>query len=96
MAAKDRIEVNLRYFNTIADLTGKPRERCRLDKGACLADLIQVLRARYKDLAIYLDSEGFHGNYPLRLFCNSQLVLNLDQALAQDDNVLIFPVISGG
>ena len=89
-------EISIKYYNLAADFMGKKVEKRDLpDRATCL-DLVVMLadeNERFRKLA--LNSDGKIGNR-LRIFRNGKITFKLDEELAQGDEIIIFPAVSGG
>jgi molybdopterin converting factor small subunit len=88
--------VTVTYYNIVADFFGRREDRWELPAGTTVKDLVAALGsecASFRKLAF--TAEGQVSGH-LRLFCNGQAVLDLDQELADEDEIRAFPAISGG
>ena len=67
-----------------------------MSQGTLIRDLVVALAnesAPFRNLV--LTGEGEVSGH-VRLFCNGQAVLDLDQPLADGDEIRVFPAIAGG
>lgn len=85
------LTVRIRYLSALRDLTGRREDILHLDDHATLADLVAWLDKTYR---LRLPSPGVMATLNGRGW--GQLERGPDTALAEDDEVCLFPVTSGG
>jgi MoaD family protein len=91
-----QIQVTVRFYSIVADRVGTRELQRTLPAGKTVGDLVQDIgqeHAPFREFATPLDSQA--GN-PLRLVCNGRMVLDMNQQLADGDDIRVFPIISGG
>ncbi len=104
MAAPVRVRV--RYFNLARELAGRTDETVVLERDATVGGLLRVLSTTHSPAStthsptfssFIWSAEGMVSSQ-VRLFLNDRALhdLRLDEALAEDDVVLIFSAVSGG
>ncbi len=92
------IEVQVRYFNVLADYAGTRRAELRVPPGTTVSELLRNLSETNPEpfrRALALDDE-LHSY--IRVFRNDQLVADaaFDSPLADGDEILLFPAVAGG
>ncbi len=81
------MKLNVLYFASIRGKTGTREERFELKNGSSISDLRTSICALYPDLEADLDTA---------MFAVNREIVSSDQGLCDDDEVAIFPPISGG
>ena len=81
------MKVSVLYFASIREKTGKREERFDQEDQSSISDLRTSICALYPDLEAQLESAVFAVN---------RVIVNSNQGLSDDDEVAIFPPISGG
>lgn len=97
MAAPVRVRV--RYFSLARELAGCTDETVTLETDATVGGLLKVLSTTHSPhFTTFLWAGEGVLNSPVRLFLNDRALydLRLDEALAEDDVLLIFSAVSGG
>ncbi len=92
------IKVRVRYFNVLADYAGCKRAEVALPAGSSLRQLLDRLVETNSVSFRRAVKSGPSFNAYLRVFCNDRLVgeQELDAAVADGDEVLLFPAVAGG
>ena len=94
--AGQRPVVSVKYYNIVVDFLGRREEQRSIPSGTTMCGLVEALAdesASFRRLA--LTSEGQVSGH-VRLFRNGQAVLDMDEPLADGDEIRVFPAISGG
>ena len=88
--------VSARYYNIVANLLGRRQEQRTVPPGTTMRELVVALAEEspsFRKLA-FTASGQVSGH--LRLFRNMQVVNDLDELLADGDEIRFFPAVSGG
>lgn len=93
--------ISIRYFNTLALLTGCRDETIDLPDGSALQDLLAHLALTHPpEVArmLFQDQAAWQLSPYLRAFLNGRLLKDEDlaQPLHAGDEVLLFPAVAGG
>ena len=100
MKAEDGAEscfrIHVLFYNIIADHVGKRDEVRWVAGGSTVDDLLQLLAAEYPALRRYACIDNPPSPNPFRLFRNGRIVVNAGEPLASNDEIRIFPIVSGG
>jgi molybdopterin converting factor small subunit len=91
-----KFQVSVKYYNIVADFLGRREEKRAVAAGTTIRDFVAALAsesASFRRLAF--TAEGNVSGH-LRLFRNGQAVLDLDEPLGDNDEIRVFPAISGG
>jgi len=81
------MKVSVLYLASIREKTGKREELFELEDESSISDLRTSICELYPDLEAALETAVFAVN---------REIINSDQGLSDDDEVAIFPPISGG
>ena len=81
------MEVTVRYFAVLRERLGLASEALTLPDGACVADLLELVRARHTELTPLL---------PVTRAAVNQALAPPDAALADGDEVALLPPVAGG
>ena len=92
------ITVSVRYHNVLRQITGVIRETIITPEGSLLAVLRQLAGAHGPALEALLFGQDDAISDHLVIFCNQKLVPSgqRDITLADGDELMLFPAISGG
>ena len=75
---------------------GKRDEVRWVADGSTIDGLLQLLAAEYPALRQYAHTDDPPSLNPFRLFRNGRIVVNTGEPLASEDEIRIFPIVSGG
>ncbi|MBI3961336.1 MAG: MoaD/ThiS family protein [Deinococcus sp.] len=89
------MKLTLQLFNILASAAGSKQQVLEVADGSSTRVVLHQLARQHPQLTPYLLANG-HISEHLRIFRNGQLVLALDRALSDGDQLLLFPAISGG
>lgn len=81
------MKVSVLYFTSIRGKTGAREERFELEDESSISNLRTSICALYPDLEADLETA---------MFAVNREIVSSDQGLSDDDEVAIFPPISGG
>ena len=81
------MKVSVLYFASIRRKTGVREERFELEDGSSISDLRTSICASYPDLEAELETA---------MFAVNREIVSSDHKLCDDNEVAIFPPISGG
>jgi molybdopterin converting factor small subunit len=91
-----KLQVSVKYYNIVADFLGRQEEKRAVSAGTTIRDFVAALAGESASLRrLAFTAEGKVSGH-LRLFRNGQAVLDLDEPLAANDEIRVFPTISGG
>jgi MoaD family protein len=92
------VTIRVRYFNMLRRAAGVEQESFTLHADTLLAALEQIGERHGPRLRAMLFSADGEISPHLVIFCNQRLVGHdqLDRALAEGDELMLFPAISGG
>jgi molybdopterin converting factor small subunit len=92
------VTVHVRYFNMLRRTAGVEHESIVLGTSTLLAALEQIGERHGPRLRAMLFSADGEPSPHLVIFCNKRLVGRdqLDRVLAEGDELMLFPAISGG
>jgi len=91
-----RLVVSVKYYNIVVDFLGRGEEQRSIPSGTTMRGFVEALAsesAPFRRLA--LTPEGQVSGH-VRLFRSEQAVLDMDEPLADGDEIRVFPAISGG
>jgi len=94
--ARSGMRICVRFYNIVADQAGRRVEERWVKDGCTIADLLQDLAAQYPALSRYASAGDPPSPNPFRLFRNGRIVVNTGEPLASEDEIRIFPIVSGG
>jgi molybdopterin converting factor small subunit len=90
------VEISCTYYNIVADFLGRRQEERSVEAGTTIAAVVRALAAESESFGrLALTGSGEISGH-LRLFRNDQAVIDLDEPLADGDEIRMFPAISGG
>lgn len=93
------LRVRVKYFNLARELAGRTDETVVLERDATVGGLLRVLSTTHSPAfsSFIWSAEGMVRSQ-VRLFLNDRALydLRLNEALAEDDVLLIFSAVSGG
>lgn len=90
------LRVSVKYYNIVADFLGRREEQRLLPAGTTVRGLVEALASESAPFHRLVYTSGKQVGGQVRLFRNGEAVLDLDEPLADGDELRIFPVIAGG
>jgi molybdopterin converting factor small subunit len=91
-----KLELDVYFYSIVADLVGQRKATWVVPAGTRLGDLIEQIAEQHPPFREFARRTDVQAGSFLRLFRNGQMVTDMDDAVADGDEVRIFPVISGG
>lgn len=89
-------QVLVKYYNIVADVLGRRQEQRSVPTGTTVGDLVTALAEESTSFRNLAFSASGQASGHLRLFRNEQAVNDLDEPLADGDELRFFPAVSGG
>jgi len=90
------MRVIVKYYNLVADHFGRKAEELFLEDGATCYSLINMLSMENESFRRLVFTDEGAISHRVRIFRNGQMVVGLDVPLTDQDEIQIFPAVSGG
>ncbi|MEJ5201173.1 MAG: MoaD/ThiS family protein [Anaerolineales bacterium] len=90
------MKVKVRYYNLVADYLGRKTEERFLEDGATCYSLVRVLSEENESFRRLAFTDEGKISHRLRIFRNGQMIVDANIRLADQDEIQMFPAVSGG
>lgn len=90
------MRVIVKYYNLVADYLGRKVEELLLEDNATCYSLINMLSVENESFRRLVFTEVGTISHRVRIFRNGQMMVDLDSPLVDQDEIQIFPAVSGG
>lgn len=90
------MRVIVKYYNLVADYLGRKVEELFLEENATCYSLIDMLSVENESFRRLVFTDEGSISHRVRIFRNGQLIVDMDSPLVDQDEIKIFPAVSGG
>ena len=91
-----KVELDVYFYSIVADLVGEKKAHWVVPAGTRLGDLIEDIADQHPSFREFARQTDVQAGSFLRLFRNGQMATDMNEIVADRDEIRIFPVISGG